>query len=96
MSPATQYQKPAKRLKRFYLPEPFKGIYLTQREYDAVKLCSYYDYKTIGRIMQVSPRTVEFYLKNVRCKLGCKNKKMLISTLKEHGIVKHCQQQAIF
>ena len=37
--------------------------------------------KAIGRHLQLSPRTVEFYLENVKSKFSCKTKTELIITL---------------
>ena len=66
---------------RYYLRE-CQGIYLTSREAEASALiakgCTV---RESADRMSLSPRTVEFYLSNVRRKLGVRNKNELLHTL---------------
>jgi DNA-binding CsgD family transcriptional regulator len=67
-------------LLQFNLGKAFPGIYLTYREAQ----CTYfllqgYNNKEVAALTQLSLRTIEFYLKNLRKKLNCRNKGELLS-----------------
>lgn len=50
---------------------PTHNIFLTHREVQILRLIAAdYDDKTIGEILEISPATVKFHLRNVRKKLG--------------------------
>jgi DNA-binding CsgD family transcriptional regulator len=73
-------QKPPKVIQRYYLDEPFAGVYFTQQEARCLLHCKENSrYKSISQALNISERTVEFYLKNMRHKLSCKTKKDLLS-----------------
>jgi DNA-binding CsgD family transcriptional regulator len=76
--------KGAKSLQRFYLGGQFPGIYLSFRE--AQCMCKLLEGKTLkvtGKELQLSTRTVEFYVSNIKKKLHCKKKKELIELVKQ-------------
>ena len=55
------------------------GQYLTQREAECVTLLLQgFTMKKIGELLELSPRTIEYYLKRVKERLDCRNKKELI------------------
>ena len=61
--------------KRNFLGPEFPGIYLTNREQECVYfLMQGQTLKEIAYHLDLSPRTVEFYLKNVKHKLNCRTK----------------------
>lgn len=66
----------------------FGAIYLTQRE---AETCHHLLLgKTIpetGLALNLSPRTIEFYIKNMKLKIGVKTKDDLVAKLRETDIV---------
>lgn len=70
--------------KRYYLLPNKPEIYLTQREAEcSVLVLAGCTNKIIAAHMESSPRTVEFYLKNIRTKLACYSKAHLTRRLHE-------------
>lgn len=69
-------------LRTYYLTPHYPTIYFTKREAE----CAFWiiQNKTIEQTahhMNLSPRTVEFYVKNMKLKLKCENKKRLIEVI---------------
>jgi len=69
-------------LRTYYLGDQYPGVYLTKREAE----CMFWIVQnhTIGSTalkMQLSARTVEFYVKNMKLKLHCASKKQLIEKI---------------
>ncbi len=65
-----------------YLNNIVNELKLSQREYE----CSYYfakgkSIREIGKLLKLSPRTVESYLDNVKLKLNCPSKAQLQTVL---------------
>jgi len=76
---STTEEHQPKELKRYYLGDNFGNIYFTEREGQCMNLVL--QGKTIDSIglkMRLSPRTIEFYVKNMKTKLGCRTKFELI------------------
>ena len=83
-------QKPAtkpktlrsKVMKVYYLNNQDKSLYLTHREAECtlniIKGCTIRD---VGERLKLSARTVEFYVKNIKKKLGCRTKNELIQRI---------------
>ena len=70
----------------------FAEIYLTPREYDCLKVLQEgKTIKEIARDMQLSPRTVEFYLKNLKVKFGCKSKTELLALVARSNMLPEIQ-----
>ncbi len=64
---------------QYNLGEPFSYTYFTQREADCVfHLLQGKTMTEIGQILKLSPRTVEYYLTNIKKKLNCRKKNELI------------------
>ena len=80
-----QQAKPSKKTyKKYKLGKACKNSYFTEREAE----CMYWMLKgrTIARIaeeLKISPRTVEFYIKHMKTKLGCKSKFALVDLMHE-------------
>ena len=56
-----------------------KNYVFSKREMECLDyLLQGYTFKMIGRAMGLSPRTIEAYVKNMRLKVGAKNKKALV------------------
>lgn len=83
-------------IKQFYY-EPDRGryyivgsdavvVYFTRREVDTLRyLVDGGTVKEVAQKMDLSPRTVEFYVKNLRQKLGCSTKRCLIEWVSKMG-----------
>lgn len=70
-------------LSHYYLGDSFPNVYLTAREADCMSLLlAGYSNPQVAEELHLSPRTVEFYIKNMRQKLGCHNKTHLIRTVR--------------
>lgn len=67
-----------------------KGVYFTRREAEAV-LCVVQGktMKETGRQMNVSPRTVEYYLQSAKLKLGVRKKRHLIRKVLDSDFLDH-------
>lgn len=67
---------------RVFLGPEFPGIYLTPREEEcAIYLMQGSTLKEIAKALDLSPRTVEFYLKNIKNKLNCRTKFQMMRAL---------------
>ena len=71
--------KPIKVIRRYYLEKPYNHVYFTFQEARCLLYCRENPrYKAISQALNISERTVEFYLKNMRGKVQCKTKKDLL------------------
>jgi DNA-binding CsgD family transcriptional regulator len=80
--------------RKYYLGDQFPEIYLTQREAE----CSYWvirglTNKQVADQMQLSPRTIEYYLRNIRCKLNCYSKIHLVKLLQKAAFLPVIEEQ---
>ncbi|AAO91298.1 helix-turn-helix transcriptional regulator [Coxiella burnetii] len=84
-------KSPQKRfLDRHYVGEPYPKVYFTNREFTiATYLLKGYRYKQIAEVLNLSSRSVEFYIQNMREKFYCRNKRALIGVLKNIDILSH-------
>lgn len=67
---------------RYYLGDKFEGAYFTRREAEC--MVQFLKGKTISQAalsLNLSPRTVEFYLKNMKNKLSCQTRPELIQAI---------------
>ncbi len=68
--------------KAYFLGEPFEGVYLTEREMQVVRfLLVGKTFKQAGKRLKISHRTVEYYVKNMKAKLGARSKDELLRVL---------------
>lgn len=75
-------------LKRYYLSGKFEGIYLTKREVECIIcLARGYSVKQIGKILNLSDRTIECYVHSLKQKLISNDKAKLIETAIECGLL---------
>ncbi len=71
-------------MQRFYLGEKFPDVYFSFRESQCMcKLLEGKTLKVTGKELQLSTRTVEFYVFNMKKKLSCRKKKELIELVKQ-------------
>ena len=78
-----EVDKPKRREhKQYYLNGSFANIYLTQREAECMQLLMQGStYKQAGTALDLSARTVEFYLKNIKKKMNLRKKSEVVSAL---------------
>lgn len=82
--PEDDIEKPIKIIQRYYLSEPYEEVYFTSQEARCLLHCKKNSrYRAISQALNISERTVEFYLKNMRSKLSCKTKKELLQVSEE-------------
>ena len=68
---------------RYYLGDA-SGLYLTLREYECLQLMAQgLTMKKTAEILGLSARTVEFYLQNIKDKMGLRSTKLVLSRLSE-------------
>lgn len=66
----------------YYLGGDFPGVYLTPREAECmVLLLLHYTNEEVAQKLNLSTRTIEFYVKNMRQKLDCPSKMQLITNI---------------
>lgn len=83
-------------LRAYYLGEPFGDLYLTKREAECVFwLVQTHTIAQAAAKMCLSPRTIEFYIKNLKKKLKCKNKKILLDTLLQTDLFQQLEQDGL-
>ena len=92
-SHSVDYQRqPTRRAIKYQIGEPSKETYLTQREADCMILLL--QGKTLsqtGLALQLSPRTVEYYLNKIKRKLNCRKKKEVIHIVSKTQFIKMFQ-----
>lgn len=77
-------------IKTYALGNKHPGIYFTRREADC--MVHLLKGKTVGKIatsLHLSPRTIEFYLRNMRSKLGCRSKFELMEIVSESDFLRN-------
>lgn len=75
--------------KKYYLGEKFPDAYLTRREAQ-IMLCFLHGMSTTkaARLFDLSRRTVEFYISNMKIKLNCQFKSDLINKIMDSDFLK--------
>lgn len=80
--------------RKYYLGSGFPEVYLTQREAECVYwIINGLTNQQTADQMELSPRTIEYYLRNVRCKLNCYSKAHLIKLLQQATFLPMIEQQ---
>ncbi len=83
--------------KMYFLGEKYKGIYFTQREAEClVHLLKGATIVSAAASLGLSPRTVEFYVKNMKLKLNCATKAELLEKVRETDFLKNLDEEKIF
>ena len=82
--------------RKYYLGKQFPEIYLTQREAE----CVYWVMKGLTNKqtadkMELSSRTIDYYLRNVRTKLNCYSKAHLIRVLDKACFLSEIEKQTM-
>lgn len=70
--------------KMYFLGERYPNIYFTRREAQtSFHLLKGHTIVDTAKQMKLSPRTVEFYVKNMKTKVRCKSKRELLKIIKQ-------------
>lgn len=78
-----------KRQEIVYLGDKFPGVYFTKRESQClVHILEGHTLVSAAEELGLSPRTVEFYVKNMRLKMGVQNKAELVKKIYQTDFVK--------
>jgi DNA-binding CsgD family transcriptional regulator len=88
-SGSNKSEKRKRKMKSYLLGDKYPGVALTQREAEC--MVQFLKGKTVNKTalaLQLSPRTVEFYLKNMKRKLNCQTKSELIGKIVETDFMK--------
>jgi DNA-binding NarL/FixJ family response regulator len=76
--------------KRYFLGKAYPDVYLTEREAQCITgLLQHGTMKTIAKHLKLSPRTVEYYIQNVKSKLHCASKMQLLTRIKASDFLKN-------
>lgn len=76
------------------LPLP-GGLYLTHREAECMHwMLQGRTMKDIAKVLKLSPRTVEYYIKRLKDRWGCKSKKELLTLLQLQGFTCYAKIQS--
>jgi len=88
--------KETRDLRTYYLGDQYPGVYFTKRE--AESLFWLVHGMTIAETaaqMHLSPRTIEFYIKNMKSKLGCASKKRLIEKVLKTNLIEQLKEEGM-
>ncbi len=76
-------KKEKREAKKYYLGLKYPGMYLTQREMECVQsLLKGNTLREAGLELELSSRTVEFYLKNIKKKMQVKKKNEVLAVIR--------------
>lgn len=82
------------RVSKYYCQLDDEAVHFSKREVQTMELIM--DGLTVPKAagkLNLSPRTVEFYVKNLRSKLKCVSKRELVLLLKQQNILDKIQQE---
>lgn len=72
----------------YYIGGDFADLYFTKREAETLfYLLQGQTIPEVGRSLDLSARTIEFYVKNMKLKIGAKTKKELLAKLRDTDII---------
>lgn len=78
------------KMKNYFLGEKYAGISFTRREAECmVHILKGKTISKVAVILELSPRTVEFYLKKMKSKLDCRTKSELMEKVLESDFLSH-------
>lgn len=88
-------KKPSRR-RNYFLDHPFEDVYLTPREAQTMFwIVQDYTLTATAEKMSLSSRTVEFYVKNMKAKLRCANKKEMIEKILSTNLLQQLEQDGM-
>ena len=88
-------KKPTRR-RNYFLDHPFEDIHLTPREAETMFwIAQDYTLAATAHKMSLSSRTIEFYVKNMKAKLCCANKKEMIKKILQTNLLQQLEQDGL-
>jgi DNA-binding CsgD family transcriptional regulator len=79
-----------KTIRTYLLGEQLQNVYLTKREAECMfLLLKGKSINTIAEVLKLSPRTIEYYLKNMKSKLNCHSKFELIDLIQHSEFIRN-------
>lgn len=83
-------------LRYYYLHDAYPHIYFTKREAQCVFwLMHGFTITEAAYKMFLSPRTIEFYVKNMKAKLNCDSKKVLLEKIKGTQLIAQLKSEGM-
>lgn len=90
------HEKEKRDLRTYYLNHPYSDVYLTRREAECLFwLVQEYTINETAFEMNLSPRTVEYYVKNIKIKLCCETKRKLINTILQSDLLLQLEKEGL-
>lgn len=90
LKPVVYEHQQVRRSAKYQLSEALAGVYFTQREADCMmQMLNGKTMNEAGKCLNLSPRTVEYYLLRVKRKLKCRKKRELIALVAKTDFAKN-------
>lgn len=84
----TRQERGNAQLPMYFLGDQFPEVYLTQREFETLYFLERgHTIVDTGRCLNLSARTIEFYVKNMKLKVGAKTKADLLEKIRKTDII---------
>ena len=82
-----------KPIKLYLLDQRYPGVYFTRRESQClILLTTGHTIKETGHALNLSARTVEFYLNNIKVKLKCRTKAELLQKIQDSDFLERARE----
>ncbi|OGT48473.1 MAG: hypothetical protein A3E82_03875 [Gammaproteobacteria bacterium RIFCSPHIGHO2_12_FULL_38_11] len=83
-------------MRNYYLGKKYPNVYITKREAESLFwIVQGLTIPQTAHKLALSSRTVEFYVKNLKLKLGCVNKKELIEKIMQTNLLKQLEKEGL-
>ncbi len=93
---ALSHSKKPSRRRNYFLNHPFEDVHLTPREAETMFwVVQDYTLAATAEKMGLSSRTIEFYVKNMKAKLRCANKKEMIEKILHTNLLQQLEQDGL-
>ena len=93
---ALNFSKETRELRSYYLGDDYPNVYLTKREAETMFwIVQELTIAEAAEKMHLSARTVEFYVKNMKLKLSCANKKELIEKVLDSDLLQQLEKEGL-
>lgn len=90
------YENESREYRTYFLGSEYPDVYITKREAETMFwVVQDYTNAYVAEKMDLSTRTIEFYVKNLRMKLQCKTKKELIEKILQTNLLQQLEKDGI-
>ena len=84
------------RNQRLYLNKPYQHVYVSKREAESLYWFTQgKGVREVAETLEISKRTVEYYLKNVKLKLSCRTRHELLTKVIANGFCELYQEHFV-